>query len=178
MNLNRKAQSLYKLQSYEKAPPIEGVALHKLRRFHDDGGSLTELLRFEGAAAIGIDDFRPAQLNYSCVQPGAIKAFHVHRQQTDLWFVPPEDRILAILVDLREGSPTESNRLRMVLGDGESSLLRIPPGVAHGCRNIGGDVARLLYVTNLHFSAEHDACDEGRLPWDFVGKESWEISIE
>ena len=41
-----------------------------------------------------------------------------------------------------------------MLGDGASRLLRIPPGVAHGVRNLGGDAGRIIYFTDVHFSAE------------------------
>ncbi len=177
MKLTRRAESEYRLQDYAAPERIDGVGLHELRRFHDDGGALTELLRLGDGVAPGLDGFRPAQINYACLQPGAIKAFHLHRRQTDVWFVPPEDRVLAVLVDMRDGSPTEGRRLRLVLGDGESALLRIPPGVAHGCKNLGAFPARLLYFTDLHFSPERGACDEGRLPWDLAGQEIWDVSI-
>jgi dTDP-4-dehydrorhamnose 3,5-epimerase len=129
-------------------------------------------------APSGLAGFEPAQLNYSTLQPGAIKAFHVHRRQTDVWFVPPEDRVLLILVDVREGSPTEGQESRWVLGDGRAALVRIPPGVAHGCRNLGTQLARILYLTDLEFDPDPQRCDEGRLPWDYVGGEVWELPRE
>ena len=46
--------------------------------------------------------------------------------------------------------------------------------MAHGCRNIGGATARILYFTDVHFSAEPGATDEGRLPWDHFGAGLWE----
>jgi hypothetical protein len=33
-------------------------------------------------------------------------------------------------------------------------------------------------MTDMHFSAEPAATDEGRLPWDLVGAEIWEPSKE
>jgi dTDP-4-dehydrorhamnose 3,5-epimerase len=84
--------------------------------------------------------------------------------------------MLVVLIDVRQGSPTEGARLRLMLGDGASRLLRIPPGVAHGVRNLGTAVGRIIYFTDLHFSAEPSACDEGRLPWDFAGPEVWEVT--
>ena len=107
-----------------------------------------------------------------------IKAFHLHRRQTDVWFVPPEDRVLLVLVDTREGSPSGDRRLRIMLGDGNSRLVRIPPGVAHGCMNLGTEPARILYMTDLIFSPDPADCDEGRLPWDFAGEEIWETPKE
>ena len=108
--------------------------------------------------------------------PGAIKAYHLHGRQTDVWYVPPDDRMLIVLLDVRQGSPTEGARLRFVLGDGASRLLRIPPGVAHGVRNLGAQPGRIVYFTDVPFAPEPAACDEGRLPWDFAGAEVWEVT--
>ncbi len=178
MELNEKAKSIYSLQLYGGKAEIDGVSSSNLRRFHDEGGSMTELLRLADGASAGLDGFDLAQANYSTVEAGVIKAFHLHKRQTDVWFVPPEDRVLLVLVDVRKGSPTEGNSMRVILGDGESSLVRIPPGVAHGCRNIGTATARIIYFTDLQFSPEPGACDEGRLPWDFVGSDIWEVARE
>jgi dTDP-4-dehydrorhamnose 3,5-epimerase len=116
------------------------------------------------------------QVNFSELAPGAIKAFHLHVRQTDVWYVPPSDRMLLVLLDVRQGSPTEGARMRFVLGDGASRLARIPPGVAHGVRNVGTAMGRIVYFTDLQFSAEPSACDEGRLPWDFAGRDIWDIT--
>ena len=174
MKLVAAAEKLFQRQDYGKCPPIDGVAIVPLKRFHDDGGSMTELARFGSGRPEGLDAFTLAQLNYSVIEPGVLKAFHVHRRQTDVWFVPPEDRVLLVLVDVREGSPTERVVLRLVLGDGDSILVRIPPGVAHGCKNLGASPARIVYMTDVRFSPEPDVTDEGRLPWDLVGAEVWE----
>jgi len=178
VKLNSKAQSVYRLQEYGARARIEGVEVVKLQRFGDDGGSLIELFRLEGGRVAGIAGFEPAQVTYSVVQPGVVKAFHVHREQTDLWFVRPEDRVLLVLLDVRAGSATENERMRMLLGDGRPMLVRIPPGVAHGCRNLGAQPASIVYFTDRQFSADPATCDEGRLPWDFAGRDVWEVAWE
>lgn len=165
---------LFKYQDYGKKAAIDGVAVRALRRFGEDGGSMTELARFASATPEGFPGFTLAQLNYSTLQPHVLKAFHVHHRQTDVWFVPPEDRVVLVLVDVRAGSPTEKAFTKIMLGDGQSLLVRIPPGVAHGCKNLGGAPARIIYMTDVHFSAEPGVSDEGRLPWDLVGAEVWE----
>jgi dTDP-4-dehydrorhamnose 3,5-epimerase len=175
VELSDKAKRLYHLQDYGTRPEIEGLVCIDLRRFNDDGSSMIELLR-TGAPPPGLEGFRLAQINYSCLQPGVVKAFHVHRRQTDVWFVPPEDRLLLVLADVRAASSTEGNRVRMMLGDGRPALVRIPPGVAHGCRNLGQLPARLIYFADLEFSPVQGECDEGRLPWDFLGREVWEVA--
>ena len=176
MDLSRDAKHTFQLQAYGPAATIECVTLVPLARHADDGGSLTELARLTDGRPEGVDGFTVRQVNFSELAPGAIKAFHLHVRQTDVWYVPPSDRMLIVLIDVRQGSPTEGTRVRLVLGDGASRLLRIPPGVAHGVRNLGSAPGRIVYFTDLHFSAEPSSCDEGRLPWDFAGAEVWEVT--
>ena len=176
MDISRDAKRAFQLQAYGPALTIEGVALVSLARHADDGGSLTELARLTDGRAEGLEGFTVRQVNYSELAPGAIKAFHLHVRQTDVWYVPPGDRMLVVLLDARQGSRTEGARMRVVLGDGASRLLRIPPGVAHGVRNMGTTTGRIIYLTDLHFSAEPTSCDEGRLPWDFAGADVWEVT--
>jgi dTDP-4-dehydrorhamnose 3,5-epimerase len=178
VKLSDRAESLYRRQRYGKPPEIEGVEIVELRRFRDDGGSLVELMRLDRGTARALQGFAVAQVTYSCVQPGVVKALHVHREQTDVWFVRPEDRVLLVLVDVRADSPSEGVRLRALLGDGHAALVRIPAGVAHGCRNLGDRPASIVYFTDRPFSSDPDRCDEGRLPWDFDGKEVWDVVWE
>ena len=66
--------------------------------------------------------------------------------------------------------------MRLVLGAGASRLLRIPPGVAHGLRNLATVPGRIIYFTDVQFSPEPSVCDEGRLPWDYAGADVWEMA--
>ncbi len=175
MQLNPRAQDAFGYQDYSGSPRIDGVEIVELKRFNDDGGAITELGRLTEGRHGQLEGFDVRQVNYSVVEPGAIKAFHLHRRQTDVWYVPPSDRILLVLHDAREGSPSEGATMRFMLGDGNNRLVRIPPGVAHGCRNLGDRPAAILYFVDVQFSVEEDECDEGRLPWDFCGEEIWEV---
>ena len=79
--------------------------------------------------------FEVKQANYCVIKAGGIKAWHMHKRQTDLWFVPPEDKGIIGLLDCRKGADTQGMASRIPLGDGKSELLLIPPGVAHGYSN-------------------------------------------
>ena len=176
MEFSPEAKRAFNLQAYGGASAIEGVRLVELARHADDGGAMTELARLTDGRAAGLGDFTVRQVNYSEMAPGVIKAFHLHTRQTDIWYVPPGDRMLVVLVDVRQGSKTEGVRTRLMLGDGASRLLRIPPGVAHGVRNLGAATGRIIYFTDVHFSPEPTMCDEGRLPWDYAGAEIWDVT--
>lgn len=169
------AAAAYGVQDYAPRPRIEGVELVELKRFNDDGGAMTELGRLDGGAHEQLPGFQVRQVNYSTLDPLAIKAFHLHRRQTDVWYVPPADKLLVVLGDVRKGSKSEGQVWRLVLGDGNSRLLRIPPGVAHGCRNLRpASAATIVYFVDVQFSTDA-ACDEGRLPWDHFGASVWEV---
>ena len=66
------------------------------------------------------------------------------------------------LYDTRPDSPTKGVLQELFMGwDMGIRLLKIPPGVAHGCKAIG-DTAHLVYVT----SNVYDPAEEGRIPHD------------
>ncbi len=176
MEINKKAQDSFSYQDYAGGPGIDGVEIVDLVRFNDDGGAITELGRLTAGIHGQLAGFECKQINYSEVTPGAIKAYHMHQRQTDVWYVPPNDRFLLVLHDARTGSPTEGTTMRFILGDGNNRLVRIPPGVAHGTKNLGADTGRIIYMVDVHFSSEAGKCDEGRLPWDFLGEGIWEVT--
>lgn len=162
-------------QSYARRPVLDGVQLFDLRLMNDDGGSFAELVRFdEKGCLLQIPTFQVRQSSYSLVLPGAIKAFHLHYRQEDLWFVPPTDRLLVGLLDCRKDSASAGVSQRLVMGGGKAQLLYIPRGVAHGCANAGRETATILYYVNQHFSLEDP--DERRLPWDLLGETFWQMT--
>ena len=173
--INEKAKAAFGCQDYTKQAPIDGVQIVELKRFNDDGGAITELGRLTAGNHGQLPGFECKQLNYSELEPGVVKAFHLHHRQTDVWYVPPCDKLLLVLHDCRAGSATEGKTMRFVLGDGKDRLVRIPPGVAHGASNISLRTCRIIYMVDVHFSPAPGECDEGRLPWDFLGAEIWSV---
>lgn len=161
-------------QSYAPKASIDGARLIDLRLFSDEGGDFCELTRFlpDGtlAAAPG---YRPAQISYSLMEPGAIKAWHLHHDQDDLWFVPARNRLLVGLLDVRGTSPTFKVSMRLVMGAGKVHLLYIPRGVAHGVANVSPSAAELIYFANNAFNPGQP--DEHRLPYDLLGADFWTI---
>ena len=169
------AAARYQVQDYSPKPRIDGLQIVELRRFNDDGGAMTELGRLDGGRHQQLEGFEVRQLNYSVMEPLAVKAFHLHKRQTDVWYVPPSDKALLVVGDVRRGSPTEGLVQRIVLGDTRSFLVRIPPGVAHGVKNLLADRAcAIVYMVDVQFSTDAH-CDEGRLPWDFFGAGVWDV---
>lgn len=161
-------------QDYSPRPKIEGVALLELPLFSDEGGDFCEITRFVPDGTLSnLATYRPAQLSYSFMEPGAIKAWHLHYHQDDLWFVPPHNRLLIGLLDLRTGSPSYEMSMRLALGVGKARLLFIPRGVAHGVANLAFTPGSLLYLTTQAFDPADP--DEHRLPFDLLGADFWAI---
>ncbi|HEX6509919.1 MAG TPA: dTDP-4-dehydrorhamnose 3,5-epimerase family protein [Chloroflexota bacterium] len=161
-------------QTYAGRARIDGVQLIDLRVFSDEGGDFCELTRFEPDGTLSlVPGYRPAQISHSLMEPGTIKALHLHELQDDLWFVAPQDRLLVGLLDVREASPTYEMQMRLVLGAGKGRLLLIPKGVAHGVANLSPLRASIIYFTNRAFDESHP--DEHRLPYDLLGADFWTI---
>jgi dTDP-4-dehydrorhamnose 3,5-epimerase len=139
---------------------IEGVEVRSLVTHSDERGFFREVVRnTEGIVREGW-----AQMSHSLMHSGVAKAWHVHPTQIDWWYVPVGDLKVA-LYDLREGSRTRGELQEFLLGDHyEAQLLKIPAGVAHGCKAIG-DCAHLVYLT----SSVYDSEEEGRIPHDDPG---------
>jgi len=136
---------------------IEGVEIKTLVTHRDERGFFREIARDSEDIARG----GWAQISHSLMHPGVAKAWHLHSTQIDWWYVPVGDLKLA-LYDTREGSPTRGELAELFLGEHyEAQLVKIPPGVAHGCRAIG-TTAHLIYITSSTYNPE----EEGRIPPD------------
>src|SRR3989440_12456042 len=126
-----------------KLGTIEGVVLKSLVRHADDRGYFEELIRVT-------DPFFSegfGQLSQSKMYPGIVKAWHIHKTQIDWWYVPI-GRLKVALSDRRPDSPSFGKTMTLFLGeDVEPAVLKIPAGVAHGCKAIGG-TAHLFYITS------------------------------
>ena len=160
-------------QTYPAASPIENVFLLPLRKHREKNGWFLEYLRVESGAAEHIPaQFEIRQLSVSCAAPRRINAFHIHtkRAQNELWTVI-RGQLLVWLADCRENSSTASVKNKVVLTAEEPALLHIPAGVAHGYQ-AGGEGALLLYAMDQQFDPSDP--NEGRLPWDYFGRDLWQ----
>jgi len=133
---------------------IKGVMIKKLVRHKDERGFFEELIRSN-------DSFFKegfGQLSRSYMYSGVIKAWHIHKTQIDWWFVSQGD-LKVVLYDLRKSSATFKLFNEFIMGEhGQDIILKIPSGVAHGCKVIG-ETAELFYVTSGIYNPD----EEGRI---------------
>ncbi len=167
-----KVSSQVSVQDYSPTTKIDGVEVIELKEFVDDGGSFLELARLQNGQLKDKPGFTVRQINFSLIQPGTIKAFHLHYNQNECWFVPANQRLLLGMYDVREGSKTAEVTMRLLLGGHKSRLIYIPAGVAHGVANLDNTPANLIYLADQNFNLEKP--DEQRLPYDILGVEFWQ----
>lgn len=159
---------------YGKKKMIEGVQIVPLNIMSAPDGYFLELGRLtEKGCLEQFPDFKVRQINFSVVEPGGVKGWHVHYNQEDLWHITVDSMVLVGLRDLRKGSPTMGVEMKFPMGNHKSQLLLIPRGVAHGVANISTKPASMVYFVNQRFDINDP--DERRLPVDMFGKDFWNM---
>jgi dTDP-4-dehydrorhamnose 3,5-epimerase len=149
---------------------IDGVRIAPVNLWADDRGYFLEVARL----GEGLVEGYPAattQISAALSYPGAIKAFHFHRYQTDVWCVA-QGMFQVALVDLRPDSRTFGKKNTLYIGALRPWQVSIPPGVGHGYKVIGQEPAMLVYLTNRFYDPE----DEGRIAYNDPGiAYNWEL---
>ncbi|MFC1764323.1 dTDP-4-dehydrorhamnose 3,5-epimerase family protein [Planctomycetota bacterium] len=122
---------------------INDVEIKQLITHTDERGFFREIVRStEELFSAGF-----GQWSHSLMYQNVIKAWHWHQKQTDWWYVV-SGVIRVGLCDMRKSSSTKMQTMDFLMGDNQSAqLIKIPPGVAHGCKAVQGP-ANLLYVTS------------------------------
>lgn len=174
MKVSSKYTKHIKKEDYTQKKAIKDVIIRDVKQIVGDEGSFSELTRINpNGFFTDFPQFKVLQINRSTLLPNGVKAWHLHYNQEDIWYVTPESHLLVGLLDLRKDSPTLNVSMRFVMGSGKSQFLYIPRGVAHGMANLALDKTEVIYFINQYFNAENS--DENRLPWDFLGHEFWQM---
>lgn len=137
---------------------IDGVEFKELVTHDDERGFFRELIRTTDSF---FKDVGFGQWSHSYMYNGVIKAWHYHNIQTDYWYVATG--VLRIgLCDLRKDSKTYNQTMDFVMGENQRpQILKVPPGIAHGCKVVQGPV-NLFYM----MSHTYDPADEIRIPYN------------
>ncbi|MCL5291632.1 MAG: dTDP-4-dehydrorhamnose 3,5-epimerase family protein [Actinobacteria bacterium] len=137
---------------------IDGVITKKLKVMPDERGRLMEVLRSD-------DEFfgKFGQVYVTTTYPGVIKAWHLHKRQTD-HVACVKGMIKLALFDPREGSQTKGEVNELFIGEHNPTLVRIPKGVYHGWKCVSESEAYIVNCPDeLYNYAEPD---EYRLPYN------------
>jgi dTDP-4-dehydrorhamnose 3,5-epimerase len=137
---------------------INGVKTKKLRVIPDERGWLTEILRCDEEI---YEKF--GQVYLTAVYSGVVKAWHLHKLQTDN-FTCVKGKIRVALYDTRETSPTYKEVNEFLIGKDNPMLISVPPFIYHGWRGEGKETAYIINIPTLPYNYEKP--DEYRLPPD------------
>ena len=145
---------------------INGVVITPLRQIADERGKVMHMLRNDAAhfSAFG-------EIYFSCVYPGAIKAWHLHKRMV-LNYAVPHGNIKFVLYDDRADSSTKGEMQEIFLGPDNYCLVTVPPLVWNGFKGIGTEAAVVANCASIaHDPEEISRCDpmDGSIPYD------WEI---
>lgn len=136
---------------------LKGIIIKPIRRFTDERGFFTEVMRKDWKDLFGEDTV--AQSNLSFTYPGVIRAWHRHlRGQTD-YFLALKGMIKICAFD------DKSHELNEIVSSAlDMQIVRMPGHYWHGFKALGNEPAMLLYfTTNLYNPADPD---EQRRAWD------------
>jgi len=98
------------------------------------------------------------EIYFSTVYPGAIKAWHIHKEMT-LNYAVVSGMIKMVLYDDRESSPTRSALMELFVGESNYCLITVPPLVWNGFKGVGGHPAIVANCATI----PHDPSEISRL---------------
>ena len=149
---------------------IDGVRTKQLKPIPDERGRVMELLRADDEL---FDRF--GQVYITTAYPGAVKAWHYHKKQTDNLAVV-KGMMKLVLYDSREDSPTRGEVNEFFVGEHNPLLVQIPPKVYHGFKCIGEDESIVVNCPTEPYN--HNEPDEYRvephgdtIPYDWARRD-------
>jgi len=98
-----------------------------------------------------------------------IRAFHGHRKEAKFVYVPTGTALVLISKML---SDTLDKPTRYVLSSKNPKILYIPPNYANGFRSLEENTNIIFYSTS---TLEESKGDDIRYPYDYFGKNIWDI---
>lgn len=145
---------------------IDGVIIKKISKNEDSRGWLAEFYRQDETA------YRPVMAYVSLTKPGVARGPHEHKRQSDGFvFIGPGNFELH-LWDRRPASATKDEYLKLTAGEDNPLLVIVPPGVAHGYKNISKADAWCLNIPDKLYRGQgkQEEADEIRWEEDEGGK--------
>lgn len=149
---------------------IEGVKTKTMKVIPDERGWLMEILRADETSLFTA--FGQAYL--SATYPGVVKAWHYHREQVDN-FACVSGMVKLVLIDTREGSPTNGAVNEFFLGSQNPTLVQVPNLVYHGWKCISLEPSLVVNIPNIPYNYkepdEYRLEPHGTLPYDWTRKD-------
>lgn len=143
---------------------IEGVIVTPLRQIFDERGKVMHMLREDSQQFS-----RFGEIYFSCTYPGAIKAWHLHKQMT-LNYAVVYGEIKCVLYDDRPYSKTRGCIEEYFLSPENYCLLTVPPLVWNGWKGLGVSssiVANCASIPHDPNEIERKSAFDPSIPYDW-----------
>lgn len=127
---------------------IEGVIIKQLKQIPDERGKVMHMLRSDDPI---FEQF--GEIYFSVAYPGVIKAWHLHKKMT-LNYAVVSGMIKLVLYDGRKDSKTNGEIQEIFLGEDNYALVKIPPGIYNGFKNIGVKPAIVANCATIPYDPE------------------------
>ena len=145
---------------------LKDVWIIKPQVFGDSRGFFMEVYNHQAFDEIGLGDLTFVQDNLSASAKGTIRGLHFQR--------PPfaqgklvtnfRGRVLDVVVDIRQGSPTYGQYLTLELDAENPTFLYIPEGMAHGFQVLSETCLFFYKCTQVYHQPS-----EGGIAWNDPG---------
>jgi dTDP-4-dehydrorhamnose 3,5-epimerase len=124
---------------------IDGVIVQPLKQIIDERGKIMHMLRCDDPVFKSF-----GEVYFSWVNPGVVKAWHLHKEMT-LNYAVPHGSIKLVLFDDRPESATKGNVLELYLGPDNYVLVTIPPLVWNGFKGLGLNPSLVVNCSNIPY---------------------------
>ncbi len=122
---------------------IDGVSVAPRRQIVDERGKIMHMLRSDDP-----EFERFGEVYFSWVNPGVVKAWHLHKEMT-LNYVCPHGLVKLVLYDGREESATHGEVMEIFLGPDSHRLVTVPPGVWNGFKGVADQPSMVANCATL-----------------------------
>ncbi|MFX0035961.1 MAG: dTDP-4-dehydrorhamnose 3,5-epimerase family protein [Candidatus Hermodarchaeota archaeon] len=141
---------------------IDGIIIRDIRKFIDERGFFSELLRDDWRDLLLEDKIVQFNLSYS--YPDIVRAWHRHLKGQIDYFICVVGAIKVCAYDDREDSPTYGELDEIVLNEEHLRVARVPGILWHGYKAIGTKSIKMLYGVNQLYN--YSDPDEERRDWN------------
>ena len=141
---------------------IEGIVIKEIKKFTDERGYFSEILR-EDWKDITFDD-QIIQFNLSYSYPEVVRAWHRHLKGQVDYFICITGSIKVCAFDDRKDSKTYGELDEIILSEESLKVVRIPGILWHGYKALGTKPIKMLYGVNNFYDYKNP--DEERRSWN------------
>ncbi|MFA6416989.1 MAG: dTDP-4-dehydrorhamnose 3,5-epimerase family protein [Patescibacteria group bacterium] len=149
---------------------INEVIIKEISKNHDERGFLAELFRADEL------DFKPAMSYASFTNPGVIRGPHEHVAQSDCFVFLGPGSFALHLWDRRANSSTNGEKMEIIVGENNPTLVIVPPGVVHGYKCVSEIPALSLNFPDKLYRGEGKKEEVDEIRWEKDPESPYKIS--